>query len=82
MDVILTWDVEEVGGVLSSVGELSLLPARPRRRHPVQGGDERFVVGPELKQPAIVTLTPRLPIQVQRFTCTCLLLYQLNTTVN
>ena len=44
-----TWDVPEVSGVLGDVGQLSLLAARPRRRHPVQGGDEGLVIGPQLK---------------------------------
>ena len=52
-DIVLTWDMEEVGGVLGDVGKLPLLPARSRRGYPVQGGDKRFVVCPELKLPAL-----------------------------
>ena len=45
--------VANVGGKLRHVGEVALLPGRPRRRHAVQSRHKRFMVGEDVEGSAL-----------------------------
>jgi len=45
--------VPNVGGKLRHIGKMALLSRRPRRRHAVQSGHERLVVGEDVEDSAL-----------------------------